>query len=78
VLSASYEVIAWNHLATALMEDFSVLSRRDRNLIRRVFLVHARVPDGCTPQTPTCSHGVRRTICERQRRGTRTIRRPRS
>lgn len=38
VLSASYEVIAWNHLATALMEDFSVLSRRDRNLIRRAFL----------------------------------------
>ncbi|WP_410788758.1 helix-turn-helix transcriptional regulator [Kribbella sp. C-35] len=38
VLSASYEVIAWNHLATALMEDFSVRSRRDRNLIRRAFL----------------------------------------
>ncbi|MFG1627975.1 helix-turn-helix transcriptional regulator [Kribbella sp. NPDC049227] len=38
VLSASYEVIAWNHLATALMEDFSLLSRRDRNLIRRAFL----------------------------------------
>ncbi|TCC51826.1 XRE family transcriptional regulator [Kribbella pittospori] len=38
VLSASYEVIAWNHLATALMEDFSILSRRDRNLIRRAFL----------------------------------------
>jgi hypothetical protein len=31
-------VIAWNHLATALMEDFSVRSRRDRNLIRRAFL----------------------------------------
>jgi transcriptional regulator with XRE-family HTH domain len=38
VLSASYEVIAWNHLATALMEDFSVRSRSDRNLIRRAFL----------------------------------------
>jgi transcriptional regulator with XRE-family HTH domain len=38
VLSATFEVIAWNHLATALMEDFSVLSRRDRNLIRRAFL----------------------------------------
>lgn len=38
VLSATYEVIAWNHLATGLMEDFSVLSRRDRNLIRRAFL----------------------------------------
>ncbi|MFI6475269.1 helix-turn-helix transcriptional regulator [Streptomyces sp. NPDC050516] len=38
VTSATYEVIAWNHLAAALMEDFSALSRRDRNLIRRAFL----------------------------------------
>lgn len=38
VLSATYEVIAWNGLAASLMEDFSVLARRDRNLIRRAFL----------------------------------------
>ncbi|WP_329575767.1 helix-turn-helix transcriptional regulator [Kitasatospora sp. NBC_01250] len=38
VISATYEVIAWNGLATALMEDFSALSRRDRNLLRRAFL----------------------------------------
>ncbi|KUJ67121.1 XRE family transcriptional regulator [Streptomyces albus subsp. albus] len=38
VLSATYEVIAWNPLAAALMEDFSALSRRDRNLLRRAFL----------------------------------------
>ncbi|MFK0292742.1 helix-turn-helix transcriptional regulator [Streptomyces sp. NPDC090442] len=38
VMSATYEVIAWNNLAAALMEDFSALSRRDRNLIRRAFL----------------------------------------
>jgi transcriptional regulator with XRE-family HTH domain len=38
VLSATYEVIAWNELAAALMEDFSALSRRDRNLVRRAFL----------------------------------------
>ncbi|MEV4637067.1 helix-turn-helix transcriptional regulator [Actinoplanes sp. NPDC049548] len=38
VTSAVYEVIAWNSLAAALMEDFSALSRRDRNLARRVFL----------------------------------------
>ncbi|MEV8527517.1 helix-turn-helix transcriptional regulator [Streptomyces sp. NPDC052000] len=38
VLSATYEVIAWNDLAAALMEDFSALSRRNRNLIRRAFL----------------------------------------
>ncbi|WP_433658351.1 helix-turn-helix transcriptional regulator [Nocardia sp. CA-128927] len=38
VTSATYEVIAWNDLACALMEDFSALSRRDRNLVRRAFL----------------------------------------
>ncbi|UQU63302.1 helix-turn-helix transcriptional regulator [Couchioplanes caeruleus] len=38
VVSATYEVIAWNDLAAALMEDFSAVSRRERNLVRRVFL----------------------------------------
>ncbi|WP_410663736.1 helix-turn-helix transcriptional regulator [Amycolatopsis sp. lyj-84] len=38
VLSATYEVLAWNDLAAALMEDFSALPRRDRNLVRRAFL----------------------------------------
>ncbi|MDV3127368.1 helix-turn-helix transcriptional regulator [Mycobacterium sp. 21AC1] len=38
VVSATNEVLAWNDLACALMEDFSALSRRDRNLIRRAFL----------------------------------------
>ncbi|WP_405954148.1 helix-turn-helix transcriptional regulator [Streptomyces phaeochromogenes] len=38
VTSASFEVIAWNDLAAALMEDFSAIPRRDRNLVRRVFL----------------------------------------
>lgn len=38
VMSATYEVLAWNDLACALMEDFSALSPRDRNLARRVFL----------------------------------------
>ncbi|MEU0493135.1 helix-turn-helix transcriptional regulator [Nocardiopsis sp. NPDC006139] len=38
VLSATYEVIAWNDLAAALMGDFSALSREDRNLVRQVFL----------------------------------------
>ncbi|WP_405965110.1 helix-turn-helix transcriptional regulator [Streptomyces sp. NBC_00723] len=38
VLSAAYEVIAWNDLAAALLEDFSALPRRDRNLVRRAFL----------------------------------------
>ncbi|MGZ0232812.1 helix-turn-helix transcriptional regulator [Streptomyces sp. CPS1] len=38
VTSATLEVLAWNDLAAALMEDFSALSRRDRNLARRAFL----------------------------------------
>ncbi|MFB4284009.1 MULTISPECIES: helix-turn-helix transcriptional regulator [unclassified Nonomuraea] len=38
VLSATFEVIAWNDLAAALMTDFSALPRRDRNLIRHAFL----------------------------------------
>jgi len=38
VTSAAFEVIAWNDLAAALMEDFSALPRRERNLVRRVFL----------------------------------------
>jgi hypothetical protein len=44
VVSADMEVIAWNDLAVALMEDFSALARRDRNLVRRVFL--GPHPDG--------------------------------
>lgn len=44
VLSATYDVLAWNDLACALMEDFSALPPRDRNLARRVFL--GPHPDG--------------------------------
>ncbi|KAA0080543.1 XRE family transcriptional regulator [Mycolicibacterium sp. P9-64] len=38
VISATYEVLAWNDLACALMEDFSALTPRERNLARRAFL----------------------------------------
>lgn len=38
VTSATLEVIAWNGLAVALMEDWSPLPRRERNLARRAFL----------------------------------------
>lgn len=38
VLSATFEVLAWNDLAAALMEDFSLLVPRDRNLARKTFL----------------------------------------
>ncbi|MFF3276516.1 helix-turn-helix transcriptional regulator [Streptomyces chrestomyceticus] len=38
VTSAAFEVLAWNDLAAALMEDFSQLAPEDRNLARRAFL----------------------------------------
>jgi transcriptional regulator with XRE-family HTH domain len=42
VMSAAFEVLAWNDLAAALMEDFSGLAPRDRNLARRAFLASTR------------------------------------
>ncbi|NKE62265.1 helix-turn-helix domain-containing protein [Lentzea sp. PSKA42] len=38
VISAAFEVLAWNDLAAALMEDFAALAPQDRNLARRAFL----------------------------------------
>jgi transcriptional regulator with XRE-family HTH domain len=38
VTSAVFEVLAWNDLAAALMEDFAVLTPAGRNLARRAFL----------------------------------------
>ncbi len=38
VTTVTFDVIAWNPLAAALMEDFSALPREDRNLARRLFL----------------------------------------
>ena len=38
VTSAAFEVLAWNDLAAALMEDFGDLAPEDRNLARRAFL----------------------------------------
>lgn len=38
VMSAAFEVLAWNDLAAALMTDFAPLSPEDRNLARRAFL----------------------------------------
>lgn len=38
VTSAAFEVLAWNDLAAALMEDFGRLAHADRNLARRAFL----------------------------------------
>ncbi len=39
VTSATLEVLAWNDLAAALMEDFAELAPKDRNLARRAFLM---------------------------------------
>ncbi|MFD7817336.1 helix-turn-helix transcriptional regulator [Streptomyces sp. NPDC059785] len=41
VTSAAFEVLAWNNLAAALMEDFAELAPEDRNLARRAFLAPA-------------------------------------
>ncbi|MFR0359248.1 helix-turn-helix transcriptional regulator [Streptomyces sediminimaris] len=38
VISTAFEVLAWNDLAAALMEDFAPLAPSDRNLARRAFL----------------------------------------
>jgi transcriptional regulator with XRE-family HTH domain len=38
VTSAAFEVLAWNDLTVALMEDFGALDPEDRNLARRAFL----------------------------------------
>jgi transcriptional regulator with XRE-family HTH domain len=38
VTSATFEVLAWNDLAAALMQDFAALAPQDRNLARRAFL----------------------------------------
>jgi transcriptional regulator with XRE-family HTH domain len=44
VTSTAYEVLAWNELAAALMEDFSAVPPPDRNLARRAVLGPG--PDG--------------------------------
>jgi transcriptional regulator with XRE-family HTH domain len=38
VTSAAFEVLAWNDLACALLEDFSAVPPRERNFARRAFL----------------------------------------
>lgn len=42
VMSAAFEVLAWNNLAAALMEDFAALAPEDRNLARKAFLGSTR------------------------------------
>ncbi|WP_236791085.1 helix-turn-helix transcriptional regulator [Amycolatopsis sp. GM8] len=48
VLDAKYDILAWNPLAAALLEDFSAQPRRERNMIRRYFLDPVRGHYGMT------------------------------
>ncbi|MFF5289796.1 helix-turn-helix transcriptional regulator [Paractinoplanes globisporus] len=50
VVSATFEVLAWNDLAVALMEDFAAVGPDDRNLARKAFLA--------LPQPGTPLYGV--------------------
>jgi transcriptional regulator with XRE-family HTH domain len=45
VMSAAFEVLAWNDLAAALMTDFAELAPEDRNLARRAFIGSARADE---------------------------------
>lgn len=38
VMPAAFELLAWNGLTAALMEDFAQLAPEDRSLARRAFL----------------------------------------
>ncbi|MEU5695474.1 helix-turn-helix transcriptional regulator [Actinosynnema sp. NPDC020468] len=63
VTSAVFEVLAWNALAAALMEDFGRLSPRDRNLARRAFPAVGRperVPYGISDGAEFRHHVVMR------------------
>jgi transcriptional regulator with XRE-family HTH domain len=44
VISAVFEVLAWNDLAAALLEDFARLAEKDRNLARKAFLAPENAP----------------------------------
>src|SRR6185312_15003323 len=52
VTSAAFEVLAWNDLAAALMEDFARLAPQDRNLARRAFLGRRDLTRRCA-ESPT-------------------------
>ena len=45
VTSAAFEVLAWNDLAGALMEDFALLDPAERNLARKAFLAPRTPPE---------------------------------
>jgi transcriptional regulator with XRE-family HTH domain len=57
VVSAAFEVLAWNDLAAALMEDFGPLHPDDRNLARRAFLAPPRSGAGLYGVSDTTEFG---------------------
>ncbi|MEU6133142.1 helix-turn-helix transcriptional regulator [Saccharopolyspora sp. NPDC047091] len=59
VLSTAFEVLAWNPLAAALMEDFARVEPAERNLARRAFLDPASAaPYGISDATEFQHHVV--------------------
>jgi transcriptional regulator with XRE-family HTH domain len=60
VTSAAFEVLAWNDLAAALMEDFARLAPADRNLARKAFL--GPLPPGATVYGITDDGGFRHHV----------------
>lgn len=52
VLSAAFEVLAWNDLAAALMEDFAQQDERGRNLARRAFPTASAAGTGASEEPP--------------------------
>ncbi|MBT0768640.1 helix-turn-helix domain-containing protein [Kineosporia sp. J2-2] len=60
VLSAAFDVLAWNPLATALMEDFGARDPGDRNLARRAF--PATAADAGAPYGISDAAGFRRHV----------------
>ncbi|OIH99807.1 MULTISPECIES: helix-turn-helix transcriptional regulator [unclassified Curtobacterium] len=71
VLSAAFEVLAWNALASTLMEDFSRLAPAERNLARRAFppdtVDEAPPPYGISDGAEFCRHVVMQLRTSRTR-----------
>lgn len=58
VTSAAFEVLAWNELAAALMEDYGALAPADRNLARKAFLGPVRPLYGISDAAEFRHHAV--------------------
>jgi transcriptional regulator with XRE-family HTH domain len=63
VIDAKYQVLAWNQLAAALITDFSALPERDRNLVRRRFLLPPEV-GACRFDAEETAHFGREVVAD--------------